>query len=94
VEIEQSGLETGEIPVQWSADGESVYAARFGEAPLPIVRVHLATGRKETWKEILPADRTGLIRIERFRMTPDGRSYGYSFSRVTASDLYVISGLK
>jgi Tol biopolymer transport system component len=88
------GLETGETPVQWSADGESLYAARFGEAPLPIIRLNLATGRKETWKEILPADRTGLIRIERFTITPDGRSYAYSFSRVTASDLYVISGLK
>jgi len=88
------GLDAGEIPVVWSADGESLFVARFGQAPLPVFRLHLRTGRKEAWREILPADRTGFIRIEKFAMTPDGRSYAYSFSRVIASDLHLISGLK
>jgi hypothetical protein len=88
------GLEPGETPIQWSADGEDVYAIRRGEAPLPIYRVHLKTGKKELWKQLMPDDRTGFTRIQEIVMTRDGASYAYSYERVTASDLFLVKGWK
>lgn len=80
--------------IQWSADGAALFVARFGEMPLPISRLILATGKKEPWKELVPADRAGVVRIETVSVTPDGRSWAYSHNRVTASDLYLVRGWK
>ena len=88
------GLETGDIPIQWSADGDILYVTREGEIPRPVYRYSFATGKKSLWKEIVPADRTGLVRIEYVFVTRDGKHYAYSFNRVTASDLYVVKGWK
>jgi len=89
-----SGVEPNDVPIQWSADGKSVYLLRRGEIPARIERLDLATGKKELWKELMPADRAGLIRIETVFVTPDGKSYAYTTSRVLSSDLYLVSGLK
>ena len=88
------GLEPKETPLQWSADGKSLYTARFGELPLKIERLDLATQKKQLWKQILPEDRAGLIRIESVFVTPDGRHWAYSFNRVLVSDLYLVTGLR
>ncbi len=88
-----AGLEARETPIQWSADGKSLYTARYGELPLKIDRLDLATGKKVVWREILPEDRAGLIRIESVIVTPDGRHWVYSFNRVLVSDLYLVTGL-
>jgi Tol biopolymer transport system component len=88
------GLEARDTPIQWSADGQSLFVMRRGLVPLPVYRHVLATGKKTLWKEIMPADRTGLIRIENVWVNPDGKSYAYSLNRVTASDLFVVTGWK
>ncbi len=88
------GLEPDEVPIQWSADGEDLYVTRYGEAPLPVYRLHLKTGKKELWKELMPADRTGFVRIENVLVARDGSSYAYSMTRVTASDLFLVQGWK
>jgi WD40 repeat protein len=88
------GLEPGEEPIQWSADGSALFVARFGELPLPIYRLTLATGKKELWKQLAPADRAGIIRIETVALTRDGMTCAYSYNRVTASDLYLVTGWK
>jgi Tol biopolymer transport system component len=88
------GLEPGDVPIQWSTDGAAIFVARFGEMPLPVFRLTLATGKKEPWKELAPADRAGLIRIETVCVTPDGRAWAYSHNRVIASDLFLVTGWK
>jgi hypothetical protein len=65
---------------------------RFGELPLSLYRFRLTTGKKELWKQLQPTDRTGLIRIAPVALPRDGKSYAYSYSRVTASDLYLVTG--
>ena len=89
-----AGAEPGDVPIQWSADGRALYLTRRGELPAHIERLDLATGKKEIWKELLPADRAGLIRINSVFVTPDGKSYAYGAGRILTSDLYLASGLK
>ena len=89
-----AGLDPDDVPIQWSADGEYVYATRYGEVPLPVYRVNLKTGKKELWKDLMPPERTGLVQIDDVAVTRDGRSYAYSFSRTVASDLFLVKGWK
>ena len=86
------GVSVPDSPVQWSSDGQFLYLARFGEVPVPIERFHVATKKREPWKKLAPADRAGLVRIEAIALTRDGKSYAYSYNRVTDSDLFVVTG--
>jgi hypothetical protein len=65
-----------------------------GRDPEADVPVQPLDPQKTLWKELVPADRAGLIRIENVWVTPDGAHYAYSFNRVTNSDLYVVTGWK
>ena len=51
------------------------------------------SGRRQLWKEIAPADRTGLERIDTIRMTPDGRAYAYGYTRILGT-LQVVENLR
>jgi hypothetical protein len=53
-----AGIEAGEIPVQWSADGNLLYTRVARALPLKVFRLELSTGKKELFREILPADPT------------------------------------
>jgi serine/threonine protein kinase len=88
-----SGVAEGDVPIQWTADGRSLYVRRWDEMPARVFRLDLGTGRRELWKQIMPADRTGVIDIRGILPTPDGRAYAYSYLRIL-SELYVVEGLK
>jgi hypothetical protein len=88
------GLEPFDVPIQWGSDRDTLYVSREGEIPRRVFRYSLSTGRKTLWKELVPADRAGLIRIENVWVTPDGAHYAYTINRVTNSDLYVVTGWK
>lgn len=88
-----AGIEKGEVPTGWTADGRSFYVFRRGELPAKVFRVDIATGRRVLWKELMPSDVTGVVGVGNFVITPDGRSYAYSYSR-NLSDLYVVDGVK
>ena len=74
-------------------DGGKSVLLRTRGIPLKITRVDLATGHREPWKEILPADPAGAQSIPVLKFSADGKSYAYSTLRVL-SDLYVVDGLK
>jgi eukaryotic-like serine/threonine-protein kinase len=78
--------------VSFLADGQSLLL-RTRSIPVKIIRVELATGRRELWKELLPADPAGVLSIPVIKFSADGKSYAYSALRVL-SDLYVVEGLK
>jgi len=71
----------------------SLFAHNLAGLPGLITRVELATGRRTVWKEIVPPDAAGVDQIGGVRITPDLKSYVYSYDR-TLSDLYVVEGLK
>jgi Tol biopolymer transport system component len=89
------GALPGDDLIQWSADGRFLYVRGPGDSSLEFFRVNLATGRREPWKRIEAADPVGLIGIQpgAVHMTPDGRSYAYSYWK-TLTELYLVDSLK
>ena len=58
-----------------------------------IYRVELATGRRDLWKTLTPADPTGFEEIYAVHIADGEQSYYYTISRVL-SDLYLVRGLR
>jgi Tol biopolymer transport system component len=88
-----AGLSGLDIPIRWSADRRSLYVYQRGELPARVYQVDVATGRKQLWRELMPADSAGVTDIVVVCPTPDGSSYVYSYARIL-SNLYVVEGLK
>jgi len=90
--VSDIALKPDEGIMGFSADGKSL-VIRNRSIPVEISRVDIATGRREAWKEISPADPAGALMVLSIRLSADGKSYAYSVSR-TLSDLYVVDGMK
>jgi hypothetical protein len=82
----------GRRAMAWAADGRSLLTYTTDIA-MTVSKLDLATGRESAWKTFMPADRAGVVAILGARITPDERSYAYTYAR-RLSELYVISGLK
>jgi len=87
-----AGLQEGDFIVQWNAGARNLLVATRG-VPARIVRVDLASGHREEWKEITPSDPAGIENLPSIRFSADGKSYAYSYYR-DLSELYVVEGLK
>ena len=86
----------GERFLRWDGSGQALFTAgqeRQTGSGWPIYRVEIATGRRELWKEIVPADRTGIQQVFRIHLTPDGRTVAYYTERIL-SKLYLVEGLE
>jgi serine/threonine protein kinase/Tol biopolymer transport system component len=83
----------GDRPVAWTADGDALWVFRRGEVPAEVSVLDVDSGDRRLWKTLRPGDPSGVYSITDFRITPDGRSYFYSYKR-TLSQLYVVSGLR
>ncbi|MCU1349102.1 MAG: serine/threonine protein kinase, partial [Acidobacteria bacterium] len=91
---EVPGAQPGEVPIAFSPDGAMLYVYRPGGLlPVDVTRIQLATGSREPWKQLSPADAAGVYSIVPVRITPDGSAYAYNALR-TLSDLYVAEGLR
>ena len=77
----------------WSDDGRSIYVTeKEQQMTVKFFRRDLATGRREPWREITPADPAGIFGFNPV-LVPDGKSYVYGYSRAL-STLYLVQGLK
>jgi Tol biopolymer transport system component len=86
------GLEEGEGVSQFSTDGRFAYVRRRSETPSRVYRLEIATGRRELWRTLMPADAAGVWSIGPLP-SPDGSAYVYSYVR-TLSDLYLVEGVR
>ncbi len=85
-----NGIEKGESPIGWNADG----LLFVGRDVLDAALVHLVdpdSGRRTLWKKIPLADPGSTV--ETILISADGRSYAYSTRRIH-SQLYVVEGLE
>jgi hypothetical protein len=61
--------------------------------PVDVMRADLASGQRQPWKQITPADPAGVQNITTLKFSADGKAYAYSIDRIL-SDLFVVDGLK
>jgi hypothetical protein len=87
------GTLEGEYPLRFASDGRSLYVWKRGDVPARISRIEIETGRREVWKDLLPADPAGVERISNVLITADGKGYAYCYARLL-SDLFIVEGLK
>ena len=88
-----AGLETGEVPVGWSADGHSLYIYRGGDLPAKVYLLDLATGHRNLWHQLMPPDPAGVEYVGPVLPAANGKSYAYGYRRLL-SDLYLVEGLR
>jgi hypothetical protein len=90
------GLEPDDRLDQWRGDGRYLFASRQQELPGKVFRIEIETGRRELWKELMPADPAGVIHVNDspIAISRDGRSYAYTYIRAVVSDLYLLEGVR
>ena len=86
-------LQAGERFAGWSADGRELFLTNRTELPAKVYRIDWRTGRREFIREIRPSDQAGVDNVDSVRVTPDGKTYAYSFAQ-NLSELHVVEGLK
>ena len=85
-----SGMSAGDSPSRWSKDEKTVYVAHPGKDTTDVYAVNIITGRRTLLYRLTPSDLAGVADAPSIQITPDGRSYVYSYFRIL-SDLYSIS---
>jgi DNA-binding winged helix-turn-helix (wHTH) protein/Tol biopolymer transport system component len=86
------GLLPGE-DFAWTSDPKFMYVNQWEQVPVKIYRLNVATGQRQFFKEVNPADAAGLCDVGHIILSADGRSYVYGFTRLL-SDLYLVKGLQ
>jgi hypothetical protein len=76
---------------QRSTDGKLVLAYRRAEIPCRLERVDVATGQRSLFRELAPADRSGLLSMRGIFVTDDLESYAYT-TYYQVSSLFVSEG--
>jgi Tol biopolymer transport system component len=91
------GYRDGDVLLQWSDDGRSLFVREAGNLVLRIYKLDLSTGARQFWKELVPPDPTVLTDIGsdpgQVRVTPDGKSHAYTYWTFEGG-LYRAQGLK
>ena len=90
------GLEAEDRLDQWSGDGRYLYVSRQQELSGKVFRIEIETGRRELWKELMPADPAGVAHVldTPIAISRDGKSYAYTYIRIVVSDLYLLDGVR
>jgi len=87
-----TGVNKGDVPIRWAADGRSFYLFAEGGLPTVIYRFDLDKGRREVLRAVAPADSTG-VRMATIQTTPDARYFVYTYSQ-TLSDLFLLANVR
>jgi len=92
------GAELQDGPLEWSSDGRSLFLrpkrpdeqSRLTDR---VVRLDLATGRREPFREFRPADTSAMTSAGVSAITPDGKTLAFTYVR-NNNDLYAVDGWK
>jgi Tol biopolymer transport system component len=82
-----------DIWITWSADGRSAFVYHDEKTFALVYRLDVATGKRELVMTLAPNDSAGVTAILNVRMTPDGKTYAYSFDR-ELSDLFLVENVR
>ena len=75
------GLMPEDIWVNWTADGRSAYVYQDKRTLAELYRLDLASGKRLLVRTLAPSDSAGLTDVRPVRITPDGKTYAYSYDR-------------
>ncbi|MGH9488104.1 MAG: protein kinase domain-containing protein [Terriglobales bacterium] len=81
------------LPLRFSADGKSLFAADPYRLPYTTYTIDLATGKRTPLVTITPPERAGVTGIDGPIVSANGLYYGYALDR-SVSALYQVSGLR
>ena len=87
-----AGLQQGDWPIVWSADGRSLFVTPIQTASFQVYVINLRSGKRRLWKTFAPIDPAGIHSFTPL-LTPDGQSYTYAYGRVL-NELYLVDGVK
>jgi len=87
------GVDIADVPIRWTPDGRAIWVFKPNEVPTKIDRLDVTTGERTLWKELTPPDPAGVLQMGPIMMTPDGKSYVYSYRR-TLDELFLVEGLR
>lgn len=77
-----AGLDAGDLPIRWSADGQSLFVYRMDKLPASVFRFPLASRRKELVTQLTPPDPAGVRQVRNIQMTADARRFVYSYQPI------------
>ena len=92
------GAEIGDNPLAWSSDGRSLFVRPRREESQSqltdrVLRLDLATGRRETWRDLRPVDTSAMTSASVSTISPDGKTFAFTYVR-NNNDLYAVDGWK
>jgi Tol biopolymer transport system component len=92
------GAEIRDDVLEWSSDGRSLFlrpSRSEDQSRLVdrVIRLDLATGRRETWRDTRPADTSAMTSASVSAITPDGKTLAFTYVR-NNNDLYAVDGWK
>jgi hypothetical protein len=80
--------------LRWAADGRFLFVgSRKREFPARVFRVDTVTGKRELWKELMPADPAGVSMLQPSAISQDGKTILFAFGQ-SLSELFVAEGMK
>ena len=82
----------GFAPLRWCADN-SLMVYHGGDLPVKILRVDVETGKQHLWRELAPANRTGITNIGSVRVGADCQTSAYT-AFYQPSELWIADGLR
>jgi serine/threonine protein kinase/Tol biopolymer transport system component len=88
-----AGLAAGEKIICWTSDGHHLFVRGAEDLPIRVYRLDPISGRREMVKELMPADRAGLVRAPKILLTSNGKSYIYDLRR-NLNTLFLANDLK
>jgi Tol biopolymer transport system component len=86
------GLDPKDGVTGWTNDGR-LFLKEVGSLPARVFKLDPRTGKRELWRELMPADPAGVVSVNGVYPAPDGRAYVYTYARVL-SDLYLVKGIR
>ena len=78
--------------IGWASDGRSAFVYQDKKSFAPLFQLDPASGSRKPLANATPQDPVGLAGFVSVRITPDGKSYAYSYNR-SVSDLFVVEGV-
>jgi eukaryotic-like serine/threonine-protein kinase len=87
------GMTMEDTWANWASDGKSAYVYQNMKVNALVFRLDLATGERQQIMQVAPQDTAGVNGLVPFRITPDGKSYAYTYNR-SLSNLFIADGVK